>query len=83
MENGTVIRSFEDGSPDVVGPGWRFHMPDLAAAIGRAQLARFESTLKPARLAVAREYRRALATAVDLFVIDLIGATSGDIECLE
>ncbi len=67
IESGT--RRLADGSPDVVGPGWRFHMPDLAAAIGRAQLARFESTLKPARLAVAREYRRALATAVDLFVM--------------
>lgn len=54
---------FADGSADVVMNGWRFHMPDLAAAVGRVQLARFESELKPARLALVRQYREQLAGA--------------------
>lgn len=58
-----------DGSPDVAGPGWRYHMPDLAAAIGRVQLARFEAELKPARVALAADYRRALDALADVFVL--------------
>ncbi|MBI2800506.1 MAG: DegT/DnrJ/EryC1/StrS family aminotransferase [Gammaproteobacteria bacterium] len=56
-------KRFADGSPDVLRKGWRFHMPDLAAAVGRVQLARFESELKPVRVALARQYRRQLAGA--------------------
>lgn len=45
---------------DVRFQGWRFHMSDIMAAIGRAQLARFECTIKPRRQALAIAYRRAL-----------------------
>lgn len=40
--------------------GWRYHMPDLMAAIGRVQLARFEGELGPARVELARMYRERL-----------------------
>jgi dTDP-4-amino-4,6-dideoxygalactose transaminase len=62
---GTAIQGerFADGSADVVMTGWRFHMPDMAAAVGRVQLGRFESELKPQRLAQAAQYRRQLAGA--------------------
>jgi dTDP-4-amino-4,6-dideoxygalactose transaminase len=54
---------FPDGGLDVVAKGWRFHMPDLAAAVGRVQLARFESELKPVRVALAKQYRQQLTGA--------------------
>lgn len=56
-------KRFADDGPDVVSKGWRFHMPDIAAAIGRVQLARFERELKPVRLALAKQYRQQLAGA--------------------
>jgi dTDP-4-amino-4,6-dideoxygalactose transaminase len=46
---------------DVIGPGWRYHMPNLLAAIGRVQLGRFESEIKPRRLGLAELYRVLLA----------------------
>jgi len=45
---------------DVTGAGWRYHMPDLMAAIGRVQLARFDRELKPAKMAIAASYRTRL-----------------------
>lgn len=36
--------------------GWRYHMSDLMAAIGRVQLTRLPSELAPARRALARRY---------------------------
>ena len=54
------LRYFSDtsGKPDfdVRSMGWRYEMSDLMAAIGRAQLARFEKELKPARMALAAAY---------------------------
>lgn len=46
---------------DVTEQGWRYHMSDLMAAIGRTQLKRFESEFKPRRMALARRYRERLA----------------------
>jgi len=51
---------------DVGRLGWRYAMSDLMAAIGRVQLARFESDLKPARLARANEYRTRLGAIAGL-----------------
>ncbi len=63
---------FPDGSLDVVSTGWRFHMPDLAAAVGRVQLARFERELKPMRQTLASQYRQQLtgAPAISLLASD-------------
>jgi dTDP-4-amino-4,6-dideoxygalactose transaminase len=61
-----------DGEPDVEvsGPGWRYEMSDIMAAMGRVQLARFETELKPHRLALAAEYRARLAGCPNLTLLD-------------
>lgn len=47
--------------PDVRLPGWRFHMSNIMAAIGRTQLARLESEFIPARRELARRYAERLS----------------------
>jgi dTDP-4-amino-4,6-dideoxygalactose transaminase len=47
---------------DVIEQGWRYHMSDIMAAIGRVQLERFESEFRPKRVALARAYRQSLAS---------------------
>ncbi len=42
---------------DVTSQGWRYHMSDVMAAIGRVQLRRFESELAPKRITLAHHYR--------------------------
>lgn len=58
---------------DVTEQGWRYHMSDLMAAIGRTQLMRFEGEFKPKRMALARKYRELLKglNGVQLFKTDL------------
>jgi len=51
---------------DVSYQGYRFHMSNLFAAIGRVQLGRFESEFKPRRQALARRYHQALNQCSDL-----------------
>lgn len=51
---------------DVREQGWRYHMSDIMAAIGRAQLGRFEQEFKPARMRLARRYREKLANVAGL-----------------
>lgn len=57
---------------DVGEQGWRYHMSDVMAAIGRAQLRRFAPEFKPARVALARRYRERLSrcVGVELFASD-------------
>jgi dTDP-4-amino-4,6-dideoxygalactose transaminase len=45
---------------DVVDQGYRFHMSNLMAAIGRVQLGRFETEFKPRRIEIARRYEQEL-----------------------
>lgn len=47
--------------PDVRLPGWRFHLSNIMAAIGRTQLARLESEFIPARRELARRYAERLS----------------------
>lgn len=58
---------------DVTEQGWRYHMSDIMAAIGRTQLRRFEAELKPKRIDLAGQYRRELKSLphVALFETDL------------
>lgn len=49
------------GDFEVRGPGWRYQMSDLMAGIGRAQLGRFVSEIKPARMRLRALYRARLA----------------------
>ena len=44
----------------VRGTGWRYQMSDLMACIGRVQLARFDTEIKPARQRLVEHYRERL-----------------------
>lgn len=46
---------------EVSEQGWRYHMSDLMAAIGRVQLRRFDGEFRPRRVALATRYRELLA----------------------
>jgi dTDP-4-amino-4,6-dideoxygalactose transaminase len=46
---------------DVQHQGYRYHLSNLFAAIGRVQLGRFEGEFKPRRIALAHKYRTAFA----------------------
>jgi len=46
---------------EVDAPGWRYHMSNVMAAIGRAQLTRLDEEFAPRRMALARHYRSSLA----------------------
>lgn len=47
--------------PDVKRQGWRYHMSNIMAAIGRVQLSRLEDEFIPARRALAARYAECLA----------------------
>ncbi|HLF78358.1 MAG TPA: DegT/DnrJ/EryC1/StrS family aminotransferase [Dehalococcoidia bacterium] len=51
---------------DVFDQGWRYHMSDLFAAIGRVQLSRFESEFAPRRIELARRYDQLLGVLEDV-----------------
>ena len=52
------VRSWEF---DVTRQGWRYHMSNIMAAIGRVQLSRLDSEFAPARRALSARYRANLA----------------------
>jgi len=45
---------------DVIDQGWRYHMSDIMAAIGRIQLERLEAEFVPKRMKLVRMYREQL-----------------------
>ena len=47
-------------TPDIKRLGWRFHLSNIMAAVGRVQLARLEPEFIPARRALAAQYAEAL-----------------------
>jgi dTDP-4-amino-4,6-dideoxygalactose transaminase len=51
---------------DVYRQGYRYHLSNLFAAIGRVQLRRFEGEFKPRRIELAQRYRAAFAGREDL-----------------
>jgi dTDP-4-amino-4,6-dideoxygalactose transaminase len=58
---------------NVTTQGWRYHMSDLMAAIGRIQLRRFEVEFKPRRCSLAYHYRKAFEgiSGISLFESDI------------
>jgi dTDP-4-amino-4,6-dideoxygalactose transaminase len=46
---------------EVDGPGWRYHLPNFHAAIGRVQLRRFRECLRARRQVLAARYREELS----------------------
>lgn len=55
---------------EVSRQGWRYHMSNLFAALGRAQLRRFPGEFAPARVALARRYRERLAAVPGIRLLD-------------
>ena len=51
---------------DVQHQGYRYHLSNLFAALGRVQLRRFEGEFKPRRIALAQKYRSAFSGTADL-----------------
>ena len=58
---------------DVKSQGWRYHMSEIMAAIGRTQLSRFENEFKPKRQAIAKSYRSLLATVEGIRLFETAG----------
>ena len=55
---------------DVVHQGYRYHMSNLFAAIGRVQLKKFESIFSPKRKKIAKIYRKELNGIKDLLFFE-------------
>jgi dTDP-4-amino-4,6-dideoxygalactose transaminase len=51
---------------DVQHQGYRYHLSNLFAALGRVQLRRFEGEFKPRRVELAQKYRSAFSGTADL-----------------
>ncbi|MGE0686305.1 MAG: DegT/DnrJ/EryC1/StrS family aminotransferase [Dehalococcoidia bacterium] len=56
---------------DVHDQGYRFHMSNLLAAIGRVQLGRFESEFRPRRVEICERYARLLSHIDGLRILDV------------
>ncbi len=56
---------------DVVDQGYRFHMSNLLAAIGRVQLGRFDSEFRPRRVEICERYARLLSHIDGLRILDV------------
>ena len=56
---------------DVVDQGYRYHMSNIFAAIGKVQLSRFEKEFAPRRRAIAMEYTRRLKDNPDVRLISM------------
>lgn len=73
VENDTVKRYQGERSWDfdVKARGFRYHMSNIMAAIGRAQLKRLDSEFAPARQALAARYRQLLAEHGDVALLKM------------
>jgi dTDP-4-amino-4,6-dideoxygalactose transaminase len=56
---------------DVNEQGWRYHMSDLMAAIGRVQLRRFETEMKPRRMELGTRYQQLLANVEHVRLLEI------------
>jgi dTDP-4-amino-4,6-dideoxygalactose transaminase len=56
---------------DVHDQGYRFHMSNLLAAIGRVQLGRWDGEFRPRRVEICRRYARMLGNVDGLRIIDV------------
>lgn len=55
---------------DVIRQGYRYHMSNVMAAIGRVQLRRFQTEFAPRRVAMARCYRKNLLNVSGIHLLD-------------
>lgn len=56
---------------DVVAQGYRYHMSNIFAAIGRVQLSRFEKEFAPMRRYIARKYTSLLSGNKDIHLVPM------------
>jgi dTDP-4-amino-4,6-dideoxygalactose transaminase len=56
---------------DVIDQGYRYHMSNIFAAIGRVQLSRFETEFAPRRRYIAKRYTELLAPNKDVKLIKM------------
>lgn len=56
---------------DVTEQGWRYHMSNLFAAVGRVQLQRLDSEFAPKRIGLAKRYERLFACAPQIRTLGL------------
>lgn len=73
VENDTEKR-FQGGrtwDPDVKRRGWRYHMSNIMAAIGRTQLSRLDSEFAPARRRIVEIYRRQLKDVPGIALLEM------------
>jgi dTDP-4-amino-4,6-dideoxygalactose transaminase len=56
---------------DVVEQGYRFHMSNIMAAIGRVQLSRFDREFRPRRIEICRRYNDALKGTPNLRLLEI------------
>ena len=56
---------------DVTGQGYRYHMSNIFAAIGRVQLSRFESEFAPRRKEIAKQYTALLSDNSNVRLINM------------
>jgi dTDP-4-amino-4,6-dideoxygalactose transaminase len=56
---------------DVIDQGYRFHMSNILAAIGRVQLGRLDDEFKPKRVEICRRYARELRDIPNLRILDV------------
>lgn len=69
---GDTSQRFSGGrswDPDVTRQGWRYHMSNIMAAIGRVQLGRLEGEFLPARRVLAAVYEKRLAGLAGLALL--------------
>lgn len=55
---------------EVHDQGWRYHMSDLMAVLGRVQLSRFENEFRPKRIELATRYRELLKDVEDIKLLE-------------
>jgi dTDP-4-amino-4,6-dideoxygalactose transaminase len=55
---------------EVTHQGYRYHMSNIFAAIGRVQLRRFEKEFKPKRIEIARRYRSVFSQLKDVTLLE-------------
>jgi dTDP-4-amino-4,6-dideoxygalactose transaminase len=55
---------------DVTHQGYRYHLSNVLAAIGRVQLKRFDTEFKPRRIELSRRYRSAFKTISGIKLIE-------------
>lgn len=58
---------------EVQAQGWRYHMSDIMAAIGRVQLTRLEGEFGPQRIRLAARYREKLGGCRHVRLFDNVG----------